>query len=114
MLVPLANEPTLADVKDWMRLDPADTLDDVALREGLASAISYQRSHFRFPTDGAGVAYYPDDLRMAVFLRTARYLARRSSPEGLVGFGEFGPAQIATVDRDIREVEAPYMKPSVA
>lgn len=102
----LLNEPTLAEVKDWLRV--VDEIDDVALGEGLATAIAYQVRYYRI------TEVYPDDLRLAAMLRTARYLARRSSPEGLVGFGDFGPVQIATVDRDIRELEAPWMKPVVA
>jgi hypothetical protein len=104
--VPLQNEPTLPELKAWLRLD--DTIDDDALAEGLSSAIDYQTRYYRI------VDAYPDDLRLAAMLRAARYLARRMSPEGLVGFGDFGPAQIATVDRDVRELEAPYAKPVVA
>ena len=104
--MPVTNEPTLAEVKEWLRVD--DTIDDVALAEGLATAIDYQTRYYRIGDT------YPNDLRLAAMLRAARYLARRMSPEGLVGFGDFGPAQIANVDRDVRELEAPYMKPVVA
>jgi len=50
----------------------------------------------------------PEDLVQAVVLRTARYLARRNSPTGVVGVGEFGPVRITSVDRDIEELEQPW------
>lgn len=50
----------------------------------------------------------PEDLVEAVVLRTARYLARRESPTGVIGVGEFGPVRIAAVDRDIEDLEGPY------
>lgn len=52
----------------------------------------------------------PADLAQAIVLRTARLLARRNSPDGIVGVGEFGPVRIASVDRDINELEAPYRR----
>ena len=52
----------------------------------------------------------PADLVQAVVLRTARLLARRNSPDGIVGVGEFGPVRIASIDRDIEHLEAPYKR----
>lgn len=50
----------------------------------------------------------PDDLVLAVCLLTARYLARRSSPDGFVGMGEFGPARVARIDQDVESLIGPY------
>ena len=59
--------------------------------------------------DAAGMPLLPpEDLIEAVVLRTARYLARRESPTGVIGVGEFGPVRIAAVDRDIEDLEGPY------
>lgn len=52
----------------------------------------------------------PDALVQAVVLRTARYLARRNSPDGIVGVGEFGPVRVTGTDRDIEELEKPYRR----
>lgn len=52
----------------------------------------------------------PEALVQAVVLRTARYLARRESPTGVLGVGDFGPVRIASVDRDIEELEAPWRR----
>lgn len=109
----IANEPMLAEVKAWMRL--TDEVDDVALSEGLQAAVAHQKRSLRFPSDPMlGGLYYPDDLRLACFMRVARWLARRSSPEGLVGFGDFGPAQVPYTDRDVQTLEAPFRPPVVA
>lgn len=108
----MLGEPTLAEVKAWLKL--TDDIDDVPLQAGLEAAIDHQRTHLRFPVTAGGDGYYTDDLRLAVFLRTARYLARRNSPEGLVGFADFGLAQVALSDRDVAQLESPYQIQVVA
>ena len=52
----------------------------------------------------------PGALVEAVVLRTARYIARVDSPSGVVGFGEYGPVRIQSVDRDIESLEGPWRK----
>jgi len=110
-------EPTIDQIREWLRL--TDDFDDVALQEGLDAALAHQQSVLRFPVYSAANCnspelfdqpYYSDDLRLAAMLRTARYLARRNSPEGLVGFGEFGVAQVALSDRDVAQLESPYVR----
>jgi len=96
--------PTVAEFKAWLRVDPADMIDDVAIGEGLAAAEHQQTLLLNMP------AGWTADLHLACMLRCARYLARRNSPEGLVGFADFGPARITAVDRDVTALEAPYVK----
>jgi len=112
----VAGEPTLAEVKEWLKV--GDTFDDVTLSAGLQAALVHQATLLRFPTQlvvcppdtvPTAQAYYTDDLRLAVYLRTARWLARRNSPEGLLGFADFGPAQVPVSDADIRDLESPYL-----
>lgn len=50
----------------------------------------------------------PADLVQAVLLLTARYLARKNSPDGFLGMGEFGPARVPAVDRDVEALIGPY------
>lgn len=50
----------------------------------------------------------PATLGQAVRLLTARYYARRNSPDGFLGMGEFGPARVSTVDRDVEALIGPY------
>lgn len=52
----------------------------------------------------------PEALVQAVILRTARNLSRRDTPTGVIGVGEFGPVRIASVDRDIEELESPWRR----
>lgn len=52
----------------------------------------------------------PGDLVQAVRLLVARLLARRNSPDGTLGMSEFGVGRIATVDRDIAQLIAPYRR----
>ena len=118
----IPGEPTLSEVKEWLGV--RDQVDDVTLNAGLQAALAWHALHLTFPAYTAETcggnpelidqAYYPDDLRLAVNMRTARWLARRNSPEGLVGFGEFGPAQVSFSDRDISDLEAGYSVPVIA
>lgn len=103
-----AGFPTLADVKAWLNL--TDPIDDTALNDGLHAAQANMTRRLAFPVTDTGVVFVDDDLRLACMLRTARYLARRNSPDGLVGFAEFGPARVARLDADIDTLERPYLK----
>ena len=50
----------------------------------------------------------PDDLVLAVDLQTQRLLARRNSPDGLVGMGDLGMARVPVSDSDIASLIAPW------
>lgn len=50
----------------------------------------------------------PSDLVLAVDLLTARYLARRNSPDGMVGLGDLGPAHVAYTDADVERLLNPW------
>lgn len=103
--------PTVDDVKAWLKV--ADTIDDVAIGNGLMAAQANMARRLAFPVAG-DVEVVDDDLFLACLLRTARYLARRNSPDGLVGFADFGPARVARVDADIETLERPYWKHAFA
>jgi hypothetical protein len=114
-------EPTIDEVREWLRL--TDDIDDYALQQGLDAALTFQQTTLRFPIYTAANCnspelisqpFYSDDLRLAAMLRCARYLARRNSPEGLVGFGDLGVVQVAMSDRDIGQLESPYLRVTVA
>lgn len=108
--------PDLVTVKAWMKLDPADGRDDDGLLAGMAAAESHQRSQCDLPVyDEAGTELdLPSDLQQAFFLRVQRYLARRNSPDGIVGFADFGPIRVSSFDADIERLEGPYRKVVVA
>ncbi|MGC4106051.1 MAG: hypothetical protein QM753_06810 [Thermomicrobiales bacterium] len=47
-------------------------------------------------------------LQQAIVLLTGRYLARRNSPDGLVGMGELGVMRVSAIDRDVTSLIAPH------
>lgn len=51
-----------------------------------------------------------EDLIEAVILMTGRYMARRNSPDGLVGMGEFGVMRVSAIDRDVQSLIAKNRK----
>lgn len=107
----MADQPdvtTVAGVAGWLKM--AD--DDVQLVDAYKSAEGYVRVRCTWPApaDGDAWAPAPDDLVQAVRLLTARYLARRNSPDGFVGMGEFGPARVTVTDRDIDRCMAPWRR----
>lgn len=104
--------PTVDDVKAWLKV--TDTIDDVAISNGLMAAQANMARRLAFPVTTDGAAVVDDDLFLGCLLRTARYLARRNSPDGLVGFADFGPARVARVDADIETLERPYWKHAFA
>lgn len=110
--------PTLEDVKEWLGLDPEDTVDDTLLLTSLDAAIAAQYRVCSYPLDDAGNAIVDPDLYEAVLLRTQRYAARRSSPEGVVGItgtgGDFAAARLPSTDADIVRLEGPWLKIPVA
>jgi hypothetical protein len=102
--------PTMAQFKAWARI--ADEVDDAAILDSMGDAQATMSNHLRplDPLSGQPLSDLPGDLRLAFYLRVMRDLARRNSPEGLVGFAEFGAARIARVDVDVAEREAPYAR----
>jgi hypothetical protein len=118
--VPPSGVPTLAEVKEWLGLDPADTVDDELLQRSLDAAIYAQGRTCFYPLDDGDppAPYVEPDLYEALLLRTQRYTARRSSPEGVVGIsgtgGDFAAARLPSIDADIVRLEGPWMRTPVA
>ena len=110
--------PDLAAVKTWLGLDPTDDVDDELLQTSLDAAIAAQGRACRYPLDVDDVPYVEPDLYEALLLRTQRYAARRSSPEGVVGItgtgGDFAAARLPSADADIVRLEGPWLKIAVA
>lgn len=110
--------PTLEEVKTWLGLEAADTVDDALLTTSLDAAIAAQTRVCFYPTDTDGLDVVPEDLYEAILLRTQRYAARRSSPEGVVGItgtsGDFAAARLPSTDADIVRLEGPWLRTPVA
>lgn len=102
---------TLEDVQAWLGTGHGDEVEGA-----YRAAESYVGKRVRWaagPTDPDDPDTWPpapDDLVQAVKFQTARYLARRSSPDGFVGMGEFGPARVPVTDRDVQNLMDPYRR----
>lgn len=120
--VPPSGVPTLDDVKEWLGLAADDDVDDALLQRSLDAAIYAQGRTCFYPLDDSDpdspVPFVEPDLYEALLLRTQRYTARRSSPEGVVGIsgtgGDFAAARLPSIDADIVRLEGPWMKTPVA
>jgi hypothetical protein len=112
------NTPTLADLKAYLGLEDSDTTDDVALQESLDAALAAQRRVVAYPCDEFGDPVFTDDLVLAVLLRSQRYVARRNSPEGVVGLsgagGDFAAARVPSYDVDVLHLESSHLRIPVA
>jgi hypothetical protein len=112
------NTPTLADLKSFLGLEVDDTADDAALAEALNAALDAQCQVVAYPRDGFGDPVFTHDLMLAINLRAQRYVARRNSPEGIVGLtgagGDFVGARVPGFDADVSALEGPFRKIPVA
>ena len=106
--------PTVDDVRHWPGLPSDDHLDDDLIQTSLDAAVAAQSRVCVWPCNDDGDAQYDPDLFEAALLRTQRYMARRSSPEGIVGItgtdGDFVGARLPSTDADIVRLESPFMK----
>jgi len=84
---------------------PGESATELGMQRDAAEA--YIRNRCVLPEIAPGEDF-PGDIVGAVRLLVARYLARRNSPDGTLGMSEFGAGRIATVDRDIQAMIAPY------
>jgi hypothetical protein len=101
----VATWPTLADYCAYARIP--DTLDDDAIEGSLAAvkaAVITRCPMLATVTDPD----VPDDVRHAMLIWCNRLVARRNSPEGIVGSPEMGVASIGRWDPDVGRLLAPY------
>lgn len=86
-------------------MDPTDARDDGSIEDALKAVqegiISRCPSLLALPC--------PNDVLYATLLWTNRLLARRNSPDGIVGVADLGVATIAKMDKDILEMLSPYV-----
>lgn len=52
----------------------------------------------------------PEPVSEATLLLASRWFARRSSPAGVLGFGEYGVVRVTSADRDVEAMLAPYVQ----
>jgi hypothetical protein len=52
---------------------------------------------------------WPATAEYAAKLQGARLVKRRASPEGVAGFGDFGPVRVGAIDPDIEQLLTPNL-----
>ena len=93
-------------VTQWLASNGGGSLTGDVIDTSYKAADDYVANRVRvFP---AGEV--PADVQLAVCLMTARYLARRNSPTGMVGIDDLAVAQIPGADVDVPRLLAPYRK----
>lgn len=105
----MATWPDLTTYAAYARIP--DTLDDDAIEAALAAV--HAAIVARCPTL-AEVDDIPDDVAQAALLWCNRLVARRNSPEGVVGVGEMGVANIGRYDADVGRLLGPYTAVTLA
>lgn len=78
----------------------------------LGAACDYVRDRCRWAavaSDGS-VMDPPGAIVQAVKILTTRYLARRNSPEGILGMDDLGAVRIPGIDRDVETLIQPYRR----
>lgn len=92
---------TLEQVKAWLG---SPNLDEGLIADAWLAAEAYVQERTQYDW----LLNVPDSLVQAVDLLTARYLARRNSPDGMVGLGDLGPAQVPYSDIDVERLINPW------
>lgn len=100
----------------WSALDAADWwFADV--RDGRPLEEVFSADRFvpdRRPTVKVSAVWgwpaVPGPVTEAVLLLAARLYARRSSPTGVAGFGDYGVVRVTSADRDVESLLDPYVR----
>lgn len=87
-------------------------------RDGMVTAIrstgTFPRSRIRPKTVQVtarwGWPATPAPVERAALIWAIRLVNRRSTPTGVVGFGEFGGVRLTTIDPDVKSLLAPYRR----
>lgn len=101
----MANWPTLDTYLSYARI--CDSYDDAIIESSLAAvkaAIIARCPSLTLVTDPD----VPPDVAHAMLIWTNRLVARRNSPEGIVGSPEMGVATIGRYDPDVGRLLGPF------
>jgi hypothetical protein len=105
---------TPGEYKAWARIDPGDTADDAAITDAVnASMEGIEGWAVKAFTDDPA-AVLPFTVYEAGLLLTNRLMARRNSPDGVVGVSDMGTATILANDADINRMLSRWTESVVA
>lgn len=105
--------PSLAEVKDQLRIQGSDTLDDRLVEECRQAAHDYiaDRVNWNLVPEGE----VPARLRRAAVMAAARLFKRRDSLDGTLGMPDVGIIQLNRGrDNDIESLISRYLELPVA
>lgn len=105
----MAYWPSVNDYTAWAGI--GDTRDDDTVEAALDAVRAAVIA--RCPTLAA-VDEVPADVAYACLLWCNRLVARRNSPDGVVGVGDMGVANIGRWDPDVGRLLAPWTAPVLA
>jgi hypothetical protein len=102
----VATRPTYSDFVSFLGFIPG-TGDVGAFTDVFNTALEQVETRCTIPTDAAA---YPAGVRLGVLMQANRLQKRRTSPEGVAGFGELGVVRISSFDADVESLLLPYLK----
>ena len=114
MAVPLGSWLTVDEYKAHYRIDPGDTTDDAAIAEVVAAAMERIESVAVKAFTDDTLARVPWTVHEAGLLQANRLMARRNSPDGVVGVSDMGTATVLSYDADITQNLSQWTVPVVA
>jgi len=97
--------PTLAELKDDMKIDADDIRDDDRLTSCLDASIAFvqrvKAGKFNFTGTDTDLETPDEDLRLGTMRLAGRWHTRRRSPDALVQMAELGATRVPSIDPDI-------------
>lgn len=110
----MAQRPTVADLISWMDIS-SDAVegDGSPIDEVLGATREYVESRVvnRLPDDYLADDFtdYPRRVRLAILIGASKLFKRKTSPEGVAGFGDLGVVRILGRDADVEELIGSYL-----
>jgi Phage gp6-like head-tail connector protein len=97
----MAEWPKLAEVRQWLRLQPNPD-DDALISSALAAAIDYgnRRTDYKYDPATVPVGGVPEAVHEACLIHAGRLYKRRDSIDGALGWGDSGFIRIGRSDPD--------------
>jgi hypothetical protein len=94
---------TVPEYKAWARIDTGDTADDAAITEAVDASMEGIEG-WAVKAFAPTVDVLPWTVHQAGLLLANRLMARRNSPDGVVGVSDMGTATILANDADINRM----------
>jgi len=101
----MANAPTTAELAAWIKIPgELDEAKETTLQLCIDAAVDDMEDRCDLPNA------WNAKVRLACVMHAARYYKRKDSPEGVAGFGEFGPVRVSSFDPDVERILGRFLK----